>query len=223
MNLLALDTSTDYLSLAIWREAAIVSRAVRAEQRHTELILPLLRKLLDETGLRLNDLDAIAFSEGPGSFTGLRIGCGVVQGLAFGAKLPVVGVNTLLALAQQSPGERVIVCLDARMGEVYHAAYCRNNKAWHTVHAAGLYAPETAPLVEGGGWYGIGNGWSVYKDALAKRYGKAVVDTVAEAYPHARDIARLAVQQLQHGGGRPAREASPVYVRNKVALKTNER
>lgn len=223
MNLLALDTSTEYLSLAIWRDAGIAGREVRAEQRHTELILPLLRELLAEAGLRLQDLDAIAFGEGPGSFTGLRIGCGVAQGLAFGAGLPVVGINTLLALAQQAPGERAIVCLDARMGEVYHAAYYRHAGIWHEVHRAGLYPPEAVPLVDGSGWCGIGNGWGAYGDTLAARYGQAVTGTIAGAYPHARDIARLAVQRLQQDGGRPAREASPVYVRNKVALKTHER
>ncbi len=223
MNLLALDTSTEYLSLAVWREAGLVTREARAGQRHTELILPLLRELLDETGLRLRDLDAVAFGEGPGSFTGLRIGCGVAQGLAFGAGLPVVGINTLLALARQAPGERAIVCLDARMGEVYHAAYYRSDAVWREVHSAALHAPETAPPVEGGGWCGIGSGWAAHGEALAARYGGAVSSIVADAHPHARDIAYLAVQRLRQSGGRPALEASPVYVRNKVALKTSER
>jgi tRNA threonylcarbamoyladenosine biosynthesis protein TsaB len=223
MKLLALDTSTEYLSLAVWRDDVVSTREVRAEQQHTQLILPLLRELLDESGLRLPDLDAVAFGEGPGSFTGLRIGCGVAQGLAFGAGLPVVGVNTLLALAQQAPGERAIVCLDARMGEVYHAAYVKTNGDWQEVYAAGLYAPDAAPCVEGGGWYGIGNGWAAYADPLIQRYSDAVSAVIADVYPHARDIAHLAAMQLKQHGARPAREASPVYVRNKVALKTSER
>lgn len=223
MKLLALDTSTEFLSLALWQDSESLTREVRAEQRHTQLILPLLGELLDEAGLRLADLDAVAYGEGPGSFTGLRIGCGVAQGLAFGAGIPTLGVNTLLALAQQVQGERAIVCLDARMDEIYYAAYVKTDATWEEVHAAGLHAPDQAPLVEGGNWCGIGSGWDAYRDRLSQRYGAAVSTVIADAYPHARDIARLAAIKFQQEGGRTASEAAPVYVRNKVALKTSER
>lgn len=223
MKLLALDTSTEYLSLAIMDGDRVATREVLAGQRHSQIILPLIDELLDEAGLHLRELDAIAYGEGPGSFTGLRIGCGVAQGLAYGADLPVVGVSTLLALAQQVPESRVIVCLDARMGEVYHAAYAHDSGVWQEIHPPGLYAPQAAPLVEGGPWCGIGSGWAAYSGALAERYGATVGRVAGDVYPHARDIAALAVKKLTAAGGQAARLASPVYIRNKVALKTSER
>ena len=123
MRILALDTSTEYLSLALSLDGKIYVRDLHAGQTHSQRILPLLREMLTEAGIDMRDLEGIAFGAGPGSFTGLRIACGVAQGLAFGANLPVVGVSTLLAIAQSTQAERVIACIDARMGEVYHAAY----------------------------------------------------------------------------------------------------
>ena len=111
MKLLALDTSTENCSLALWLDGEVVSRQELAGQRHSDLVLPMLAELLESAGLELRELDGIAFGEGPGSFTGLRIGCGVAQGLAFGADLPVLGISTLLALAAATQGERVIACL----------------------------------------------------------------------------------------------------------------
>ncbi len=142
MKILALDTSTEYLSLALSVDDKVFVRELLAGQSHSQRILPLLRELLDEAGVELTDLDGIAFGAGPGSFTGLRIGCGVAQGLAFGANLPVVGVSTLLALAQASGADHVIACLDARMGEVYHAVYVRESDGWQTLNEPGLYKPE---------------------------------------------------------------------------------
>lgn len=222
MNLLALDTSTEYLSLAVLQGEKILTRETLAGQKHSQLILPQIGELLDAAGLELKALDAIAYGEGPGSFTGLRIGCGVVQGLAFGAGLPVIGISTLLALASQAPGERAITCLDARMGEVYHAAYIKENGRWVETSPPGLYAPQAVPAMEGTGWCGIGSGWAAYHDTLMQRY-RDNATIVKEAFPHARDIAHLAAEQWAVSGGRPAESAAPVYIRNKVALKMNER
>jgi tRNA threonylcarbamoyladenosine biosynthesis protein TsaB len=140
VKILALDTSTENCSAALWLDGAIASREVLAGQRHSELILPMVGELLAEAGIGLRALDGIAFGSGPGSFTGLRIGCGVAQGLAFGADLPVAGICTLLALAQGSGGDRVIGCLDARMGEIYHAVYERSANGWQTIHEPRLCA-----------------------------------------------------------------------------------
>ncbi|CAG0985689.1 partial tRNA threonylcarbamoyladenosine biosynthesis protein TsaB, partial [Gammaproteobacteria bacterium] len=156
MKILALDTSTEFLSLALWQDGGVAVREMLAGQKHSELVLPLVRELLDEAGLQRADLDGIAFGMGPGSFTGLRIGCGVAQGLAYGANLPVVGVCTLEALAQQAGADRVIACLDARMNEVYHAAYERAGDGWREVLAPGLYPPSQMPVIEGSGWCAIG-------------------------------------------------------------------
>ena len=223
MKILALDTSTEFLSLALWQDGAVVVREMLAGQKHSELVLPLVRELLDETGLALTDLDGIAFGMGPGSFTGLRIGCGVAQGLAFGARLPVVGVCTLEALAQQAGAARVVACLDARMHEVYHAAYARDGHDWREVIAPGLYPPPQVPAIEGAGWVGIGSGWDAFGETLDAIYGVQVERKIAEAFPLARHMAELAAVRFAKGEGKAPHEAAPLYVRNKVALTIKER
>lgn len=224
MKLLALDTSTEYLTLALLLDGKEYSRELLAGQTHSQRILPLLRELLDEARVELRELDGIAFGAGPGSFTGLRIGCGVAQGLAFGANLPVIGVSTLLALAEDTQGaDKVIACLDARMGEVYHAAYERTVAGWQEVIAPGLYAPDAVPEIKDEGWAGTGSGWKTYAQALEQRYGQQLDQCFPDAYPSAAAIARLALPGFEAGLGRPASEAAPIYIRNKVALTTSER
>lgn len=223
MKILALDTSTELCSVALWQDGVALVREELAGQRHSELVLSMVQALLAEGGLSLTGLDGIAFGEGPGSFTGLRIGCGVAQGLAFGADLPVAGVCTLLALAEGLAAKRVIACLDARMGEVYHAVYEKHGGDWQTVSAPGLSLPQAAPEVMGAGWSGCGNGFAAYADALRARYGTQLEKVVPDMLPHAAQIASLGAAQFQRGLGRDAAEAAPLYIRNKVALKTNER
>jgi len=223
MKILALDTSTEFLSLALWQDGVVAVREMLAGQKHSELVLPLIRELLDEAGVQLTDLDGIAFGEGPGSFTGLRIGCGVAQGLAFGAGLQVVGVCTLEALAQQAGADRVVACLDARMNEVYHAAYERDGDGWREVIAPGLYPPPQVPSLEGAGWVGIGSGWDAFGDALDAVYGAHVERTVLGAFPLARHMAELAAVRFAKGEGKAPHEAAPLYVRNKVAFTIKER
>ena len=223
MKILALDTSTEFLSLALWQDGAVAVREMLAGQKHSELVLPLVRELLDEAGLQLSDLDGIAFGMGPGSFTGLRIGCGVAQGLAYGANLPVVGVCTLEALAQQAGADRVIACLDARMNEVYHAAYQRESDGWREVLAPGLYPPARVPVIEGAGWCAIGSGWDAFGEALYAVYAGQVERKIAGAFPLARHMAELAAPPFAAGQGKPPHEAAPLYVRNKVALTIKER
>ena len=237
MNILALDTSTEYLSLCLSLAGEVYAHDSHAGQSHSREILPALRALLDKAGVEIQDLDGIAFGAGPGSFTGLRIGCGVAQGLAFGAGLPVIGISTLMALAQNTQGkytksantetERVIACLDARIGEVYHAAYVRNGDSWDEVSAPGLYKPDQVPPLDGDHWTGIGTGWAAYPELLKAAYGEQVSTVLLEAlvydHPVAISIAELALPLFHAGLGRPAAEAAPVYIRNKVALKTSER
>lgn len=222
LNLLALDTSTEYCSVALLRDEVLTFHEEHAIQRHSELILPMVEDLLLASGLALAQLDGIAFGAGPGSFTGLRIACGVAQGLGFGAGLPVVPVGTLIALAQEAGAQKVIACLDARMGEIYHAAYRRDGESWTEIVAPNVGPAHTAPPLEGDGWFGCGSGFAVYGDALAKRYGRQLDGVAAALHPHARSIARLAVPVLAAGSGLPAEEAAPVYVRDKVALKMHE-
>ncbi|MDL1867286.1 tRNA (adenosine(37)-N6)-threonylcarbamoyltransferase complex dimerization subunit type 1 TsaB [Betaproteobacteria bacterium PRO4] len=223
MNLIAFDTSTEYCSLALWRNGELISKEVLAGQRHSELLLPMLQTLLDEAGISLNQIDCIAFGAGPGSFTGLRIACGIAQGLAFANDVPVIGISTLEALAQQVNTPRVLAALDARMGELYFAAYEKTVTGWSTVHAPLLCRPETAPLVTGNDWTGCGSGFDLYQTVLSERYGAHLQQNIPGCYPHAREMVQMTAIRFANGEGKMAEEALPVYIRNKVALKESER
>ena len=121
------------VQIAIGVGDEVLSQKAFAGKRHSELLLPMLHELLAQAELSLEKLDGIAFGAGPGSFTGLRVACGVAQGLAFGLNLPVIGISTLKALAAQINNENVITAIDARMGEIYHAAYIKSKDNWKTV------------------------------------------------------------------------------------------
>lgn len=223
MRILAIDTSSEYCTAALWLDGEVEARAALAGQRHSELLLGMVDELLVGRGLCVRDLDGIAFGEGPGSFTGLRIACGITQGLAFAAGLPVLGISTLLAMAEATQASRVVCCLDARMHEIYHAAYEKSGDGWKTVHAPGLYAPAAAPQLPVGAWFGCGSGFAAYREALMQRYEGRLSAVDPDLYPSARDIVRLAVPQFEQGRGMDAASAAPLYIRDKVALKTHER
>jgi tRNA threonylcarbamoyladenosine biosynthesis protein TsaB len=223
MNILALDTSTEYCSAALWRDGAVHEHAVRAGQGHSEMLTGMADAVLAKGGLRLAMLDGIAYGQGPGSFTGLRIACAVAQGLAFPGDIPLVGVVTLHAMALACGADRVVCCLDARMQEIYHAAYVREGDIYIEVSAPRVCAPVAAPELQGQGWTGCGSGFAAYRDVLQHRYGTALADMDGDVYPHARDIARLAAPVFAAGHGIRAEEAAPLYIRDKVALKTAER
>ncbi|MDN5753300.1 MAG: tRNA (adenosine(37)-N6)-threonylcarbamoyltransferase complex dimerization subunit type 1 TsaB [Nitrosospira sp.] len=223
MKILALDTSTEYCSIALLLDGEVLSREIFAERRHSELILPMLQRLLDESGLTLARLDGIAFGAGPGSFTGLRIACGVTQGLAFGADLPVMGVCTLEALAQEAGNGNVITALDARMNEIYHAAYTKAVDGWQTVSGPALCLPQHAPLMPGCNWTGCGSGFSMHAEALRTRYDGSVSRIISGLRPRARAIVELAAPGFAKGLGLDPADAAPLYIRNKVALKEGER
>lgn len=228
MNLLALDTSTEYLSLAILKGSETFTFDVLAGQTHSQIILPQIQALLETAGLQLKDLEGIAFGAGPGSFTGVRIAAGVAQGLGFGGNLPVVTVCTLMALAEASGASKVIACLDARMGEVYHAAYEKTtsekiNEEWQAVIEPGLYKPYAVPAIQGNDWVGVGSGWQTYGEQLAGIYGEQLVSMQPALLPSASAILQLAQPIFARGEAKPAHDAMPIYIRNRVALKTAER
>ncbi len=223
MKILALETSSEYCSVALWREGEVDAREVRAGQRHSELVLAMVDEVLARHGLRAQALDGIAFGEGPGSFTGLRIACGVTQGIAFAAGIPVVGIGTLLAMAEAARSQRVVCTLDARMHEVYHAAYEKSGDQWKAVHAPGLYKPAAVPQLPEGAWFGGGSGFAVYREVLMQRYEGKLSTVDADLHPRAEEIARLGVAQFEQGRGIDAALAAPLYIRDKVALKTHER
>lgn len=223
MNILALDTSTEFCTVALLRGEAGFERDEHAGQRHSELILPMVEALLREAGLRLTELSGIAFGAGPGSFTGLRIACGVAQGLALGAGLTVVPIGTLLALAEASGAPRAVACLDARMGEIYHAAYERGTCGWKEIVAPNVCKADAAPALPGSDWTGCGSGFAAYPAMLAARYSAQLSRVDAGLHPRAHAVARLARPVLEAGAGLPPDQALPLYVRDKVAFKMHER
>jgi tRNA threonylcarbamoyladenosine biosynthesis protein TsaB len=223
LNILALDTSSDWCSAALLRGAATTTRAEQAVQRHSELILPMIDELLSEGGLALHGLDAIAFGAGPGSFTGLRIACGVAQGLAFGAGLPVVPVGTLEAMAEAVGEPRMLCALDARMDEIYLAAYERSAGRWDCIVAPSLCPVSEAPPLDGEGWTGCGSAFAVHGEALRVRYAHLLCAARPEVFAHAREIAAIAARALAEGGGIDPDQAAPLYVRDKVAMTVAER
>ena len=223
MKILALETSTELCSAALWLDGKVDAREVVAGQRNSELLLPMVDALLAANQLIARDLDGIAFGAGPGAFTGVRIACGVAQGIAFGIDVPVAGIGTLLALAAASGAGRVVCCLDARMGEVYHAVYEKRGDDFTEVQAPGLYKPAEVPALPAGQWSGCGSGFAVYRGELDARYAGSLERIIGNLAPHAREIAALAAKQFARGDVVDAADAVPLYVRNKVAMKVNER
>ena len=223
MNILALETSTEYCSVALWQDGAVTEHCELVGQKHSERLIAMLDDLLQAAGYKLQAMDGIAFGMGPGSFTGVRIACGVTQGLAFGASLPVAGICTLQALAEASGQARVIAALDARMGEIYHAAYEKQGDDWIALSEPCLCNPQDAPKVSGDDWFGAGSGFAAHDAALQARYAAQLQGADGAAVPQAAAIAALGAAQFAQGGGVDAAEALPLYLRDKVALKTSER
>ena len=165
MKFAAFETSTEWCSVALWLDGELRAIEARAGHRHGELALPMLEELLAQAGLGAGALEAVAFGAGPGSFTGLRIACGIAQGLAFARGLPVCGVSSLEAMAEECGAERVVACLDARMGEVYYAALERRAGRWREAVPAQCVAPARAPRPAGEGWVGCGSGFALLGNA----------------------------------------------------------
>ena len=225
MKLLALDTATEACSAALLIDGEVRERFEIAPRDHARLLLPMAQSLLDEAGLKVGGLDAIAFGRGPGSFTGVRIAASITQGVAFAASLPVIPVSSLAALAQgllphAEAGERLLAAIDARMDEVYWGAF--------TLGAEGLVVPsgeervvppDAVPLPDGDGWFGVGTGWGSYGVQLAARLGDRVRGSESDHFPRAAAVARLAVADWQAGRTVAPEFAIPVYLRDQVAKK----
>jgi tRNA threonylcarbamoyladenosine biosynthesis protein TsaB len=226
MRILALDASTEMCAVALGGDTGFVERSEVAGQRHSELLLPMVRALLAEAGIGIGALDGIAFGSGPGSFTGLRIACGIAQGLALGAGLPVIGVPTLAAMAEtarvRDGSRRIVAALDARMHEVYVAAYEFEGTSWQERIAPEVAAPEDASLPPGSDWLGAGAGFDAYP-VLRERMVGASVRFDTRITPTASAIGALALPGFAAGTGLAARDAAPLYVRHRVALTTAER
>jgi tRNA threonylcarbamoyladenosine biosynthesis protein TsaB len=221
MNLLAFDTSTEFLSLALQMNGRLTVRFENAGQASSQRILPQISELLAEAQVPLRELDGIAYGAGPGAFTGVRVACGVAQGLAFGAQLPVVGVNTLHAIAETSGVDKAIVCIDARMGEVYFVALEKRDGMWVEVLPTQVCKPQATPLLDASGYVGVGTGWATYDEVLSARFN--VRAKLPGITPKAEAILKLALPTFAAGQALTAAEARPVYVRNRVALTSEER
>ena len=222
MNLLAVETSTELCSVALLRDRELFVEEALAENRHSELVVPMIRKLLERAHLTPLQMDAFGFGQGPGSFTGIRIACGLVQGMAFAAHRPVVAVPSLLALAQQSNESRVVAAVDARMGEAYLAAYARNGEDWDEVIAPRLVEAGAAPPLPGRSWTATGSGFDAHA-WLRDAYRESVAMRLEGDLPRAGAVARIASRRFARGAGVAAERAAPLYLRDKVALTSEER
>ncbi|MBS0308078.1 MAG: tRNA (adenosine(37)-N6)-threonylcarbamoyltransferase complex dimerization subunit type 1 TsaB [Proteobacteria bacterium] len=225
-TILAIETSAELASVALLRDGQLTTLESSGVHTHSDTILPMTQRLLTQAGIAIVDCDAIAFGCGPGSFTGVRTACGVVQGLAFGSEKSVVPVVSLLAMAEacrETCGARdVLAVLDARMGEVYWAQYRyaeQDGGHWRAVIAPTL--SSAAAVQPQGMVQACGNGLRAYATDFSGRdfFAAGLMDIL----PHAAPIARLGQQAYARGEVVPAQDAQPLYLRNKVALTTNER
>lgn len=219
MKLLAFDTATEACSVALWLDGSARER-VEMHNQHSERLLTMIDMLLAEAGMTLSQLDAIAFGRGPGSFTGLRIGAGVAQGLAFAAGLPVAPVSSLAALAQGVEAGRILAAIDARMQQVYWGAFLRNDEGVVQPQVdEAVLSPERIVLPDDAGWIGAGSGWDAYAPVLTARFGNRVQAWRPGRYPTAIAVALLAATALRSGPGMAAEAVAPVYIRDEVAEK----
>lgn len=238
---LALETSTDTLSLAVARGSQTWAHTSAGGALTSAHMITQTLALLKQSGLALTDLQAVVFGRGPGAFTGLRTACAVAQGLAYGADLPVLPIDTLLALAEEArvssvtPVTRVLAVMDARMAQVYVAAYEFTPNAadaatpanplqgtWRCVQPPELHSPES--LHGPADWaqdsfIAAGNAWPVYAD----QWPITLTARQLTALPTAAALLRLAPAAWAAGEAVPPEEALPLYIRDKVAQTTDER
>lgn len=229
MKILAIDTSTEACSAALSINGSIEVLFEIAPQQHSQLILQQCDSLLADAGLKPAQLDAIAFGRGPGSFTGLRIAAGVTQGIAFGCNLPVIGISTLAAQAQQVcsqyPNHTFLSTIDARMKEIYWGTYTLSDtntliiKDPETVGSANTITLQDTDKI-----IGLGSGWKVYEPDLSAHLATHQISEIfPDTLPSAKEVAILACEELIKGNALPADQAIPVYLRNNIAKKTKAR
>lgn len=224
-KILAIDTSSEACSASLLINNQAITRFEITPQAHTDRILPMCDELLVEAQLNLGQLDAIGFSRGPGSFTGLRIGAGVAQGLAYSKDLPVINISSLEALAtsvsRNSENIYVIAAIDARMQEIYWSQYCVDSD--HNVSSLGdelLSKPEDIHSNLVGNAIGVGSGWILYQESLKNRFKSLNFDHIySKQLVSAEEIAFLAANKYANGQWHSAEAAVPVYLRNNIAQK----
>ena len=228
MKILALDTATDACSAALFIDGEIREEFAVTPREHTKLILPMIDRLMVEAGLKPMQLDAIALSRGPGSFTGVRIAAGVAHGIAFGADLPVALVSTLGAIAQDFFNQHQTVdtsftAMDARMSEIFWGVYQRNALGLAQLLGEEAVTPATEVQFPELFGYGVGSGWAVYADSLHARLGSRIRGVSSDLLPRAAAVAQLGAYFFANGLAVSVEQAMPVYLRDKVAKTQAER
>lgn len=223
MKILAIDTATEACSAALYQDGEIISEYKLAPREHTQLILPMVDRLLTSAGLTINQLDALSYARGPGAFTGVRIAAGVIQGLSYASELPVVPVSTLAAIAAgiyyQHGHQNVLSAIDARMGEVYWASYRVEQDSVNLIGEELVSKVENLPVQSNQDWVGAGTGWSEYKEQLSEKYKIESSKIFGDYLPSAEFIVKLAAQGYLAGKQISAYQAQPVYLRDNVAKK----
>ncbi len=226
-NLLVIDTATEACSVALQYQDQLFTRSKIAPREHGELILPMVDDVLSEAGIKLTQLDAIVYGQGPGAFTGLRICISVVQGLAFGAELPVIGVSSLQAMAQAAHdrlgADNVLAAIDARMGEVYWGQYESDaNGLMQLVGQEAVCPPNLVTVSKPDSskiYRAVGTGWQTYAKELSETINLPTVIEKEPLYPFAEAMLPIASVQFKQGRAISAEQALPVYLRDNVAKK----
>ncbi|MEE9352449.1 MAG: tRNA (adenosine(37)-N6)-threonylcarbamoyltransferase complex dimerization subunit type 1 TsaB [Thiotrichaceae bacterium] len=227
MKILAIETATDACSAALLIDNEVAVEYELAPRKHTQLILPMIERLMAKAQLKTTELDAIAFGQGPGAFTGLRIAAGVTQGIALSADLPVIPISTLAAMAQQSHQQynanNILVALDARINEVYWGKYVIVEGRASLSGNEQVILPEKIEPILNESWIGVGSGWEAYRDELQSKATEHLKQIYPELTPSAEFIAQLASYEFQQGNVLPVEQAQPIYLRDKVADTIAER
>ncbi|HJR73508.1 MAG TPA: tRNA (adenosine(37)-N6)-threonylcarbamoyltransferase complex dimerization subunit type 1 TsaB [Luteimonas sp.] len=219
MKLLAFETATEACSVALSIDGELRERFEIAPRRHAELALPWAEALLAEAGIAKSQLDAIAVGRGPGAFTGVRLAIAIAQGIALALDKPVVPVSTLAVLAMRGEGPRVLAAIDARMGEVYAAAFHREGEKMALLSAESVGAPELVRLPDAdANWEGVGTGFAAVEGYLRQGLASQLCRVDAAALPHAADLARLAAAAFARGESVAPERLEPAYLRDNVAL-----
>jgi tRNA threonylcarbamoyladenosine biosynthesis protein TsaB len=221
MKILAIDTATEACSVALLADGECLEIFEIIPRQHTERVLPMVDELLKEAGLSLSQLNALAFNCGPGSFTGVRVGTSVTQGLAFSCDLPVIPVSSLAALAQlafrEENKEKVLSAIDARMNEMYWGCYQLEDGLMKLV-ADEKVSPVSAVKTEGG-WHCQGSGWDTFQTELEQSTQVNITSSSLACFPHAQDVAVLAAELYKQDKLFKAEDAVPSYIRDEVTWK----
>lgn len=222
MKILSIDAATEACSVALYNDGEITNVFEICPQQHSQKLLPFVDKVLTDSGVSLSQLDGIAYGQGPGSFTGVRIGVSVTQGLAFGADLPVVGVSNLAIMAQEAVAEHdaqtVIAAIDARMSEVYLGCYQNHQGLVRLIDKETVIKPELIekPQSELTASYAVGTGWETYQEILTSNFNST---TTKIKLPNAKYMLPLALDSFKKQLGVAAEFAQPNYVRDEVSWK----